>query len=233
MADGPVKHWLHHMTWVPLLLGCHAMEYGPVKHQPCHITWGLLFLGWLVAGPCTSCALIITEVWRWRISGSSSSATCHYKPRGTRAMHQGLGVGYSSQHYAAAQDVSQSSAMKGKSMLAQMKTDVKSCLDRLAESSLDVQYQIAMLKNEHKSMKMQAFILKKEITHLEMDNEKDHLEAEKIHCHMMESKHLDIQVLKGASEVLHLKLELVKIQSGTGISSANVNKSSDHPLPKS
>ncbi|KAI6042439.1 hypothetical protein EDC04DRAFT_2891823 [Pisolithus marmoratus] len=117
-------------------------------------------------------------------------------------------------HYAAAQDVSQSSAMKEKSTLAQIKTD------------------IAMPKNKHKSMKMQAFIHEKEITHLETENKKDYLEAEKIHCHMMETKQLDIQVLKGKSEVLCLKLELAKIQSGASISSANVNKSSDHPLPE-
>ncbi|KAL4061780.1 hypothetical protein J3A83DRAFT_4386066 [Scleroderma citrinum] len=75
-------------------------------------------------------------------------------------------------------------------------------------------YKLAMLKNKHKSVKLQAYMHDKEIAHLEVENEKEHIEAEKIHGHLMKSKKLDIEFLKEEGEVLHLKLELVKFQAG-------------------
>lgn len=52
----------------------------------------------------------------------------------------------------------------------------------------------------------------KEIVHLETEHEREHMEAEKIHTQMVEQKKLDIEKLKEESELVCLKLELVRLE---------------------
>ncbi|KAL4066520.1 hypothetical protein J3A83DRAFT_4374582 [Scleroderma citrinum] len=67
-----------------------------------------------------------------------------------------------------------------------------------------------------------------EIAHLEVENEKQCAEAERIHHCMIEGKKMDIEVLKEESKDLHLKLELAKVQSAGGMPSS-ITTSSDFP----
>jgi len=60
---------------------------------------------------------------------------------------------------------------------------------------------------------MQAYMRDKETAHLEAESEKEHIEADKIHTHLMERKQLDIDALKEEGEVLRLKMELTKLQA--------------------
>ncbi|KAL4064625.1 hypothetical protein J3A83DRAFT_4376870 [Scleroderma citrinum] len=73
---------------------------------------------------------------------------------------------------------------------------------------------MAVLKTECKSTKVQVYLHDKEIAHLEAEKEKECVKAERAHHHMIESKRMDVEVLKKESEVLHLKLELAKLQAG-------------------
>lgn len=99
-------------------------------------------------------------------------------------------------------------------MLAQIKADLDEWLGGLSDSATDQWYKLAMLKNECQSVKMQAYMRDKEIVHLQMENEKEHIEADKIHGRLMERKKLDIEFLKEEGEVLRLKLALAKLQAG-------------------
>ncbi|KAI6009597.1 hypothetical protein F5J12DRAFT_782105 [Pisolithus orientalis] len=69
--------------------------------------------------------------------------------------------------------------MKGKNMLTQLKADFNE--------------QFGALKTECKVIKTQAYMHVKEIAHLEVEGEKEHREAEKIHKHFMERQKLHIQ----------------------------------------
>ncbi|KIK14865.1 hypothetical protein PISMIDRAFT_116291 [Pisolithus microcarpus 441] len=136
----------------------------------------------------------------------------------------------SSHHYAAGRESSQTSAMKGKSLVAQMKVDLDNCLEGLGDNALELQYQLAILKNEQKSIKTQAHMREKEITYLEREKEKECMEAEKIHHCQVESKQLDIQALQEETRVLGLKLELAKLQASNNASSSTT-PSSNHSSP--
>ncbi|KIJ61047.1 hypothetical protein HYDPIDRAFT_31750 [Hydnomerulius pinastri MD-312] len=83
-----------------------------------------------------------------------------------------------------------------------------------ASSSTDQQVKIAALKNKCKAFKLQAYMQNKGIVHLEAENQKECLDAEHIHCHFMEMRQIEDNILKEESEVLHLKLELMKLNSG-------------------
>ena len=111
-------------------------------------------------------------------------------------------------------------SFKGKGTLAQIKAGLEERLDGLNESSIEQRYKLAMLKNECKSLRAQAYMRDKEIAHLEAENAKDCAEAEKIHSRELEKKKMDIEFLREESEVLRLKVELVKLQSGGGTPSA-------------
>ncbi|KAI6167522.1 hypothetical protein EDD17DRAFT_1752146 [Pisolithus thermaeus] len=98
------------------------------------------------------------------------------------------------------------------------------------ELKLGVRLEKPMLVNRggkatgaHKAVKMQAHMHDKEINHLEREREREHLEAEKIRCHEMEKKQLDIQALQEEMKVLGLKLELAKLQA------ANITLLSSRP----
>ncbi|KIK11840.1 hypothetical protein PISMIDRAFT_19192 [Pisolithus microcarpus 441] len=120
--------------------------------------------------------------------------------------------------------------MKGKSSLAQMKVDLDNHLEGLGDNALELQYQLAILKNEWKLIKTQAHMHEKEITYLEREKEKECMEAEKIHHCQVESKQLDIQVLQEETRVLGLKLELAKLQASNNTSSSTT-PSSNHSGP--
>jgi len=109
---------------------------------------------------------------------------------------------------------------KGKSTLAQMKTDLDERLGSLNSSSTDQQYRMGVLKNERKSLKLQAHMRDKEIAHLQAEGAQERQEAEKIH-HMMEQKKLEIDLLKEEGEILHLKVELAKLQASQTVSSSH------------
>ncbi|KAI6001854.1 hypothetical protein EDD15DRAFT_2361182 [Pisolithus albus] len=89
---------------------------------------------------------------------------------------------------------SQTSLTKGKNVLAQIKADLNGQLTGLNEASEDQHLLWSTLKYEHK-----------EIAHLETEHEKECIEAEK--------KKLDLEMLKEESELMHLKLELARLQS--------------------
>ncbi|KIK14156.1 hypothetical protein PISMIDRAFT_17491 [Pisolithus microcarpus 441] len=126
----------------------------------------------------------------------------------------------SSQCYAAGRESSQTSVMKGKSTLAQMKTDLDNRLEGLGENSSELRYQLSVLKTERKTIKTQAHMHNKEITYLERERERERVEAERIHHRQMESKQLDIQALQEETRVLGLKLELAKLQAANSVSSS-------------
>ncbi|KIK22953.1 hypothetical protein PISMIDRAFT_101419 [Pisolithus microcarpus 441] len=136
----------------------------------------------------------------------------------------------SSQRYTAAQESSQTSFAKSKNTLVQMKADLDSRLEGLNDNSTEFRYQLTILKNECKAVKTQAHMRDKEINHLERERERERLEAEKIHCHEMEKKQLDIQALQEETKVLGLKLELAKLQAANITSSSNP---SGPPAPSS
>ncbi|KAI6003451.1 hypothetical protein F5J12DRAFT_783522 [Pisolithus orientalis] len=108
---------------------------------------------------------------------------------------------------------SETSQMKGKNMLTQLKADFNKQLGELNGNSLDQQCQLAALKTECKVIKTQAYMCNKEIAHLEAEGEKEHREAQKIHKHFMERKKLDIQYLKEEGENLHLRVQLAMLQA--------------------
>ncbi|KAI6094675.1 hypothetical protein F5141DRAFT_1223413 [Pisolithus sp. B1] len=85
------------------------------------------------------------------------------------------------QHLPKTSETSQTKLTKGKSTLTKIKGDLQGWLSELNESSQEQCNNITTLKYEHKSMKMQAYMHNKEIAHLEGENEKDHIEAAKIH----------------------------------------------------
>ncbi|KIK18702.1 hypothetical protein PISMIDRAFT_108954 [Pisolithus microcarpus 441] len=136
----------------------------------------------------------------------------------------------SSCRYAAGQESSQTSATKGKSSVAQMKVDLDNRLEGLGDNASELRYQLAVLKNERKLIKTQAHMREKEITYLEREKEKEHMEAEKIHRCQVESKQLDIQALQEETRVLGLKLELAKLQASNNASSSTT-PSSNHSGP--
>jgi len=94
----------------------------------------------------------------------------------------------SARHQGTTSETSQTSFAKGKgkSTLAQMKMDLDEHLGSLNSSFTDQRYRMGVLKNEHKSLKLQAHIHDKEIAHLQAKGAQEHQEAEKIHHCMME-----------------------------------------------
>ncbi|KAI6002560.1 hypothetical protein EDC04DRAFT_2611825 [Pisolithus marmoratus] len=108
-------------------------------------------------------------------------------------------------HLAMTSKTSQTNVMKGKDTLAQIKAGLDEWLSELNESSKEQCYNTTALKYEHKSMKMQAYMHNKEITHLEI-----------------EQQHLEIERLREEGKILQLKLQLAQLQSGqTGDMSAS------------
>ncbi|KAL4067080.1 hypothetical protein V8B97DRAFT_1919293 [Scleroderma yunnanense] len=110
-------------------------------------------------------------------------------------------------------ETSQTSFMKAKDLLTQMKAELMGQLSGLSDGAADRCYRMAVLKTECKSTRVKAYLHNKEIAHLEVEKE-ECVEAERAHCCMIESKRMDVEVLKEESEVLCLKLELVKLQAG-------------------
>ncbi|KAL4063601.1 hypothetical protein V8B97DRAFT_2011448 [Scleroderma yunnanense] len=125
--------------------------------------------------------------------------------------------------------------LEGKGILVEMKAKFNEHLSGLNESAMDQQYKMALLKHEQKPTKLQVYMCDKEIAYLEVENEKDHQEAEKIHCCQMEQKQLEVSVLKEEEEVLCLKVKLAKLQvalcsaSGTSSHPPSSATSGDHP----
>ena len=119
----------------------------------------------------------------------------------------------STQRHGTSSEMSRTSFKKGKSTLAQMKADLDGRLDELNGSTTDQQFKIAALKSERKMVRMHTYMRDKEIAHIEAEGERERMEADKIHTRLMERKRLDIDVLKEEGEVLHLRVELMKLQA--------------------
>jgi len=79
---------------------------------------------------------------------------------------------------------------------------------------------MGVLKNERKSLKVQAHMCHKEIAHLQAEGAQERQEAEKIHHRMMEQKKMEIDLLKEEGEILRLKVELAKLQASQTASSS-------------
>ncbi|KIK13249.1 hypothetical protein PISMIDRAFT_119179, partial [Pisolithus microcarpus 441] len=109
-------------------------------------------------------------------------------------------------------ETSRTSSTKGKNVLTQIKAELDGRLAGLNETSQDQCLFRATLKYEHKVAKTQAYMQEKEIAHLETEHERERMEAEKIHTRMVEQKKLDIEKLKEESELVHLKLELARLE---------------------
>ncbi|KAG6376702.1 hypothetical protein JVT61DRAFT_1719 [Boletus reticuloceps] len=103
---------------------------------------------------------------------------------------------------------SQTSVSKGK-----LQADHESSMDALNYTATERRTQIALLRNEHKAMKLQAHMRDKEIAHLEAENARDRVEAEKSHQRMMEIKRMDIELLQGDARVITLKIELAQLNA--------------------
>ncbi|KAI6118137.1 hypothetical protein F5141DRAFT_1212028 [Pisolithus sp. B1] len=121
----------------------------------------------------------------------------------------------STQHASINSETSQTSFMKGKNVLAQIKSDHNEQLTGLSETSQDQCLLRATLKYEYKVVKMQAYI-------------------EDPFPTMLEEKKLDLQMLKEESELVHLKLELAKFQSlqagnASGLSVSTATPGTTHP----
>jgi len=101
-----------------------------------------------------------------------------------------------------------------------MKTDLDERLGSLNSSSTDQRYRMGILKNERKSLKVQAHMRDKEIAHLQAKGVQERQEAEKIHHRMMEQKKMEIDLLKEEGEILCLKVELAKLQASQTASSS-------------
>ena len=70
---------------------------------------------------------------------------------------------------------------KGNVSLFQMQADYESHMDVLSNNTTEQCYQVSMLQNERKVMKLNAHMQDKKIKYMEAENSKDHTEAEKIH----------------------------------------------------
>ena len=92
-------------------------------------------------------------------------------------------------------------SFKGKGSLTQIKADLEAHLDGLNKSSIEQWYNLTMLKNECKSLRVQAYMCNKEIANLAAENDKDCAEAEKIHFHELEKKRMDIDSVWKSSSV--------------------------------
>ncbi|KAF8129753.1 hypothetical protein EV363DRAFT_1584384 [Boletus edulis] len=89
--------------------------------------------------------------------------------------------------------------------LTQMQADHENCMDALSDSATEQQIQIALLKNEHK-----------EVAHLETENVRDRVEAEKIHQRMIETKRIDTELLQAEAKVIALKVQLAQLNARLG-----------------
>ena len=94
-----------------------------------------------------------------------------------------------------------------------MKANLDGCLDKLNGSATDQRFKIAALKSKCKMVRMHAYMCDKEIAHMEGEDERECMEADKIHTCLMERKRLDIDALKEEGEVLCLRVELMKLQA--------------------
>ncbi|KAF8429952.1 hypothetical protein L210DRAFT_3764607 [Boletus edulis BED1] len=99
--------------------------------------------------------------------------------------------------------------------LTQMQADHENCMDALSDSATE-QIQIALLKNEHKIMKWRAHMRNKEVAHLETENVRDRVEAEKIHQRMIETKRIDTELLQAEAKVIALKVQLAQLNARLG-----------------
>ncbi|KIK71780.1 hypothetical protein PAXRUDRAFT_181893, partial [Paxillus rubicundulus Ve08.2h10] len=97
---------------------------------------------------------------------------------------------------------SQSSSMKGKSTLEQMKTNLKECLDGFDADYWEQKVSSAVLKTECYNMKMQAFMQDKEILFLESQQVSEHAETEDMHHHQLEVKKGEIELRRADAEAL-------------------------------
>ncbi|KIM50940.1 hypothetical protein SCLCIDRAFT_33871 [Scleroderma citrinum Foug A] len=96
---------------------------------------------------------------------------------------------------------------KGKASLTSIQTSLDEHLGSFNDTASDRLYKLGVLKNEHKAMRLQAYMRQKEITHMEV-------EAESAHHHTMEEKKVEIELVKEQQELLRLKFALAKLQTG-------------------
>ena len=96
---------------------------------------------------------------------------------------------------------------KGKASLTSIQTSLDEHLGSFDDTASDRLYKLGVLKNEHKAMRLQAYMHQKKITHMEV-------EAESAHRHTMEEKKVEIELVKEQQELLRLKFALAKLQTG-------------------
>ena len=87
-------------------------------------------------------------------------------------------------------------------------------MDALNNSATEQRQQVAILQNEQKVTKLQVHMCDRKISHLEGENERDCIEAEKIHERMMERKRMDIEVLRKEAKLMTLKVQLAQLNTG-------------------
>ena len=99
-------------------------------------------------------------------------------------------------------------------------------MDALNNSATEQRQQVAILWNERKVTKLQVHMRDREISHLEGENERDRIEAEKIHERMMERKRMDIEVLREEAKLMTLKVQLAQLNAGGPASDTTPGSSS-------
>lgn len=99
-------------------------------------------------------------------------------------------------------------------------------MDALNNSATEQRQQVAILRNERKVTKLQVHMRDREISHLEGENERDRIEAEKIHERMMERKRMDIEVLREEAKLMTLKVQLAQLNAGGPASDTTPGSSS-------
>ena len=102
---------------------------------------------------------------------------------------------------------------KGKSSTTSFKASVNEKLASLNDDASESQYKLGVLRNKCKSLKIHAYMRRREMAHMEA-------EAEAVHHHTIEQKQLDIDLVKQQQELIRLKCELAKLESGKGTPAA-------------
>ena len=86
---------------------------------------------------------------------------------------------------------------KGKSSATSFKASVNEKLASLNDDTSESQYKLGVLRNECKSLKIHAYMRRREMAHMEA-------EAEAVYRHTIEQKQLDIDLVKQQQELIHL-----------------------------
>ncbi|KAL4079386.1 hypothetical protein J3A83DRAFT_4368159 [Scleroderma citrinum] len=96
---------------------------------------------------------------------------------------------------------------RGKSGFISIKASLDDKLVSLNDDTTESQYRLSILKNECKAMKLQVYMHQKEMAHMEA-------EVKSAHCHTVEQRQLEINLVKEQQELLCLKYVLAKLEAG-------------------